>query len=123
MRYFAAHPALSCCAFLLLLPGCNSNPAVTVSASYLEKKSEESAEVGSVAMMTSDRAGALVGVGGSADKRITVTLASIADSQVTLDVSHPEFESQQVKMRLGESSDVFFGDGSSGVRLRFTGAK
>jgi hypothetical protein len=123
MFHFALTRALRCIALLVVLTGCSDNPAVTVSASYLEKKGEETVEVGSVGMMTSNRVGALVSVGGSSKGQISVRIAKIADNEVVLEVAHPEFESQQVKIRLGESSDVFFGDGSSGVRLRFTEAK
>jgi hypothetical protein len=123
MFHFAPNRAVSCFALLVVLTGCNDNRAVTVSASYLEKKGDETVELGSVGMMTSNRVGALVSVGGSPKGQITVRIAKIADKEVVLDVAHPEFESQQVKIGLGESRDVLFGDGSSGVRLRFTEAK
>jgi hypothetical protein len=119
----ARNCVLGCCALVTVLSGCNNNPAVTVSATFLEKKGAEPVEAGSVAVMTSDRAGATIGVGGSSDGQITAKIAKIADSHVLINIAHPKFKVQQVNIKLGESRDAFFGDGSSGVRLRFTEAR
>jgi hypothetical protein len=109
-------------ALVTVLAGCNSNPRVTITASYLEKNGDETVEVGSVGTMTADIAGAVVSVGGTAGTGISATIAEITDKEVVLDISHPEHKSQQVRIKVGESKDVFFGDGSRGVRLRFTKA-
>jgi hypothetical protein len=103
--------------------GCTGNPAVTISASYLEKKGEDVLEVGSTAVMTSDRRGAIVTVGGTADDGISARIVDIATDRVVLEVTHPEFEAQRATLKLGESTELFFNDGSEGVRLRFTKAK
>jgi hypothetical protein len=107
------------CALITVSDG----PAVTVNASYLEKNGGKTVEVGSVGTMTSDKAGALVTVGGIANPSISAKIAGIDDSQVTLEVIHPDHESQQVVLNAGETKDVFFSDRSGGVRLRFTEAK
>jgi hypothetical protein len=114
---------MGCCALAVVLVGCSSNPAVTISASYLEKKGEDVIEVGSTAVMTSDIAGALTTVGGTDDEGISARIADIASDKVVVEVTHPHFAAQRVTLKLGESTDVFFGDGSRGVRLRFTEAK
>jgi hypothetical protein len=89
----------------------------------LEKTGDKTVEVGSVGTMTSGRAGARLTVGGTASQSISAKIAEIDGSQVTLQVIHPDHESQQVVLNAGETKDVFFSDRSGGVRLRFTEAK
>jgi hypothetical protein len=124
-RFFrrACSCAICLCAIVALLGGCNDNRAVTISATSLEKNGSETHEVGSVGTMTSDLAGALVSVGGTTGALIPAKITAIDDSQVTLEVAYPEHQSQQIRLKVGESKDVFFGDRSDGVRLRFTEAK
>jgi hypothetical protein len=73
--------------------------------------------------MTTDRIGASVSVGGRGDELLTAAVADIAQDQVVIDVSHPSFEAKRVPIKLGETKEVFFGDGNHGVRLRFTERK
>jgi hypothetical protein len=123
MLHFVRNGILVCGALVAVFSGCSGNPAVTISASYLEKSGEDAVEVGSVAMMTSDRAGAIVSVGGSSGEAISVKLTRVSADRVVLDVTYAQSESQPVVVKLGESKDVYFGDGSHGARLRFTEAR
>jgi hypothetical protein len=113
---------LGCSLFLAQIVGCGSNSIVSVSATSLNKTDAGLVETGSVAVMTTNRAGAVVSVG-SDDNRITTTIAEIAHDQVVLDIAQRGFDTQQVSMAPGESKDIFFGDGTTGVRLRFADAK
>ena len=110
------------CPLLAILAGCDG-PAVTISASHLEKDSSGKIAIGSTGSMTSNKVGALIGVGGSSAELLTVRIAEIGDERVVLDISHPRFEDKQIDIRLAESKDVFFGDGAFGARIQFSAAK
>lgn len=111
------------CLLLTFVAGCDSNPTVTISASYIEKDSAGEIAIGSTGNMTSKNVGAHVSVGSSSDEMVTVTIAEIRDDKVVLDVSHSKLDEQQLEFRLGESKDVFLGDGSLGVRLKCSEAE
>jgi len=114
---------LAYCLLLAIVAGCGSKPAATISASYIEKDGAGAIVTGSTGNMTSNKAGALVTVGGSADESITVTIAKIGDDKVAIDISHPSFDAKQLDIRLGESKEVFFENGSFGARIDFSEAK
>jgi hypothetical protein len=79
--------------------------------------------MGSTGTMTSNKVGALVSVGGSTNELISVTIDEIGDDLVALNIDHPTFDTKRIDIQLGESKDVFLGDGSSGVRLQFSESK
>jgi hypothetical protein len=123
MSRFARKFAISSSVLTAVLVGCSGNPAVTISTTYLEQNGGEIVEVGSTAVMTSDKPGAIVTVGGTVDDGISASIVDIAADKVVVEVTHPKFEPQRATVRLGESNDVFFADGNEGVRIRFTEAK
>jgi hypothetical protein len=123
MRTASRRLFLSYCLFSFFFAGCGRKPAVTISASYIEKGLAGEIATGSTGKMTSNKVGALVSVGGSAKELVSVTIAEIGDDLVDLSIDHPSFDTKRIDIELGESKDVFIGDGSFGVRLQFTESK
>ena len=104
------------CLLLVSVAGCGGNPTVTIRADYIEKDTAGQITKGDSGGLTGDRVGGNVKVG----KLVTITIAEIGYDKVVLDISHARVKGKQLDILLGESKDVFLGDGSFGVRVNFS---
>ncbi len=108
------------CLLLVSVAGCGGNPTVTIRADYIEKDTAGQITKRSGGILASDRIGHKVGARTLAKESVTVTIAEIGYDKVVLDISHARVKGKQLDILLGESKDVFLGDGSFGVRVNFS---